>query len=101
MQITDLKRHNGWFLLILRIVVGVIFIAHGSLKWAMWGAGSFEIAPAFLVWLLRLLSIVEPVVGVLMILGVLVNYGAVIFAVIMVGAITFKISSGSVFVSAS
>ena len=56
-------------------------------KWGMWQATPSEQLPAVMMWLLRALSIIEPITGVAMILGLFVPIGAANFALIMLGAI--------------
>lgn len=86
------KKHAGWKLLILRLVIGAIFIAHGLAKWGMWQAAPSDQMPAVMLWVLRILSIVEPVFGVLTILGAGLPIVGLVFAIIMIGAIYFKIT---------
>ncbi|MBI4250521.1 DoxX family protein [Candidatus Uhrbacteria bacterium] len=77
---------------ILRIAVGIIFLVHGKQKMAMWKMQPSEQMPAQMLNMMKMLSVVEPVAGVLLILGVLPLVGAAAVAIIMVGATYFKIA---------
>ncbi|MAF13716.1 MAG: hypothetical protein CMI53_02375 [Parcubacteria group bacterium] len=86
------KKHAAVKLLLLRLVIGAIFIAHGTAKWGMWQASPSEQLPAAMMWTLRALSIVEPIAGVAMILGLFVPIFSIVLALIMVGATYFSIT---------
>lgn len=95
-MIWDLADQMEWGLLALRLAIGAIFIVHGWPKItggrgmaAMMGGGQ---AKPVMVGVFTLQGIVEVGGGVLMILGVLTQLVAVAFAVIMIGAIYFKIT---------
>ena len=83
-----LHRHLDWGLLLLRVVVGIIFIYHGSLKWGTWTHTPENLSPMFYVF--RLLAIVEPLGGLALILGFLTQYAALGLVIIMLGAINSK-----------
>lgn len=85
------KKHADKKLFLLRLVVGAIFIAHGTAKFGMWQASPSADMPAMMLWIMRILSIVEPLAGVAMIAGFMVPVMAIIFAVIMLGAIPTRI----------
>lgn len=89
---TGSEKHQQMSLLILRVVVGAIFIAHGTAKWGMWQATSSDQMPEVMLWILRILSVVEPIAGVAMILGLFVPITGAIFALIMIGAIIIRIT---------
>ena len=76
-------------LLLLRVVVAVLFLYHGYMKWGMWSAAPGSMSPGMLN-LLKFLSIVEPVAGVALIIGLLTQWAALGLAIIMLGAIYFK-----------
>ena len=76
--------------LLLRLVIGAIFLVHGVQKIKMWRMQASEQMPIGLLWTMRLLSIVEPLGGIAMALGVLTPFAALGFAVIMLGAISMK-----------
>lgn len=93
------EKHKAMSFTLLRIIVGIIFIVHGTAKWAMWGVTPSEQMPEMMLWIMRILSIVEPIAGLAMVLGLFVPIAGAVFVVIMVGAIFFKITQfGSPFV---
>ncbi len=67
-------------LLLLRLSLGAIFIYHGMAKW---GADS---------GLMQVLSFVEPIAGLVILLGVVSEIGAFALAVVMIGAIYMKMT---------
>jgi putative oxidoreductase len=75
-------------LLVLRLVVAAIFMYAGSAKWPFWSA-SPEGMSSVLLNILKFLSIVEPLGGLALILGVLTRWTAAGLGIIMVGAIFF------------
>lgn len=79
-----------WALVALRVGLGVIFLVHGTQKWAMWKMQPSAQLPPGLLSILRLLSIVEPLGGVAVLVGFLTQPAAAGLAVIMLGAIRFK-----------
>jgi len=85
-------KHQQASLLILRVVVGAIFIAHGTAKWGMWQATPSDQLPAAMMWILRALSIIEPITGVAMILGLFVPIAGAIFSLIVISAIIVRIT---------
>lgn len=85
-------KHQQMSLVLLRVVVGAIFIAHGTAKWGMWQATPSDQLPAVMMWILRALSVIEPITGVAMILGLFVPIAGAIFALIMIGAMFVRIT---------
>ena len=77
-----LDAHRDWALLFLRLVIGAIFIYHGTMKWPMGDNMIFNI-----------LAVVEPLGGVAMIAGVLTRWAGLGLAIIMLGAIYNKMIS--------
>lgn len=86
--------------LVLRVVIGAIFIIHGKAKIGMWKASPSEQMPASMLNIMKALSVVETLGGILLILGfwgqasllgVLSQLSAIALAVVMLGAIYFKI----------
>lgn len=79
---------GGVGLLVLRLTVGGILLAHGISKLMMMtGVVSFFAMlglPEALAWAV---AIGEAVFGVLMILGIFVEISAIVFAIIMIGAL--------------
>lgn len=76
----SLNRHADWALLILRLVIGVIFVYHGMAKWAMEEPTT----------IMTILKFAEPIGGIALILGVLTQLAALGLSIIMVGAIYMK-----------
>lgn len=87
---SSLHQFGDWALLVLRIGVGVIFLVHGTQKWAMWKKQPSAEMPAGLLSVLKFLSIVEPLGGAAAVAGFLTQLAAAGFAIIMVGAIRLK-----------
>ncbi|NQV11852.1 DoxX family membrane protein [Candidatus Uhrbacteria bacterium] len=73
--------HGDTGLVVLRFAVGFIFLYHGIIKWQMPSMkGSMQT-------MMTVLKIVEPIAGVLLILGIYGQLMALIFGVLMIGAI--------------
>lgn len=85
------KEYADFGLFILRVAVGIIFIYHGVLKVGMWSAVPNEQLSASMLAIVKFLSIVEPLGGLGLIFGVLAQYAALGFVMIMLGAIFLKI----------
>lgn len=81
-----------WALLFLRIAVAATFLSHGLQKWGMWKTAPSEQMNASQLSLMRALSLVEPVAALSVLLGLFTLYGALAIAVVMTGAIYFKIA---------
>lgn len=82
-MLSHLNQFNSVAVLLVQVVVGVIFIVHGLFK--MKGKNpTFGIGGLFH-------GLVEVVGGALLVLGLLVAPVSLVFAVIMLGAIYFKI----------
>lgn len=89
--LSNLHEYNDWGLLALRIGVGIIFIVHGKMKFAMWKMEPSEQMPAQMISLMKFLSITETLGGVALIVGFLTQIVALGFVIIMLGAINLKI----------
>lgn len=87
----SLRNQSSWVLLFVRIVLAAVFILHGYQKWSIW-SGVPEGMPSWLAVVFQILSIVEPLAGVLLLVGIVVEWAALATAIIMVGAIWFKMS---------
>ncbi|MBS3066995.1 DoxX family protein [Candidatus Pacearchaeota archaeon] len=86
---------SGWedyALLILRIFIGVIFIAHGYHKIIHKKELSSKMGKAKAKSLIFLLGIFEIILGVAVILGLLTQIAAIGFLIIMAGALVFNIN---------
>jgi putative oxidoreductase len=96
------ERLRGYGLLVLRIVVGVTFIAHGWLKFhgmGMEGTTGFFTSlgipiPAFIAWVV---VIVEMLGGIALILGIFTLPVGLALAVDMIGVLTFA-KKGAAFI---
>lgn len=78
-------------LIALRIAVGVIFLVHGTQKWAMWQMQPSAQMPAGMLAMMKFLSIVEPLGGLAVIIGFLTQLAAAGLGLIMIGAIGLKV----------
>lgn len=78
-------------LLLLRVGIGAIFLVHGIEKRKLWNAQPSERLPAGLLRTLRFLSIAEPAGGLGVLAGFLTQPAALGLALVMLGAIRFKI----------
>ncbi len=81
--------HADLGLLLLRLSVGAVFIYHGLMKWGFFTGGSLGLPSDPL---MATLSIVEPICGLLLVLGVFTPVAALILAVVMIGAMSFKLT---------
>ena len=99
--LASLFQFGDWGLLALRIAVGVIFLYHGAHKFGMWKMAPSPQMPAGMLWIMRFLSIVEPVGGLAVLLGFMAQPAAAGLGIIMLGAIWFKIKKWGIPFSAS
>ncbi len=74
--------YRDWSLLLLRVVIAVIFIYHGSMKWPL----NTE-SPLFMI-----LAIAEPLGGLAMLLGILTRWAGLGLGIIMLGAMYAKMT---------
>ncbi|MFA5954072.1 MAG: DoxX family protein [Patescibacteria group bacterium] len=86
-----LQQYGDFAFLFLRIVVGAIFIVHGISKWEMWKMQPSEQMPSSLLTKMRILSIAESLGGLAVLFGFLTQFAAFGLAIIMLGAMDFKI----------
>ncbi len=92
MPYVDLSIYAGdWSLLFLRIVLAVIFLAHGLSKWGMWKMAPSEQMPTPMLMKMRLLSLVEPLGALGLLFGLYTEYAAGAIALVMIGAMYYKI----------
>jgi putative oxidoreductase len=100
---TPTQRQLGFGLLMLRLALGLVFVIHGGQKLFVMGPGGtagmlgqMGIPGASLLG--PLLSVVEPLAGVAVMLGLLTRLGAFAIAADMLGAILFFHSKHGFFV---
>jgi putative oxidoreductase len=90
-MLQQLNKYSDFGLLFLRLAVGAIFIVHGLQKLAMWNMAPNAQMGAGALLLMKLLSIIEPLAGLALVLGIGLNLAALVLAFIMLGAILMKI----------
>lgn len=91
MQYFDFVIYSGdWALLLVRIVVGVLFLHHGLAKFAMWKMQESAQMPASMLWIMRILSVAETLGALGVLLGVFALYASVGLAAVMLGALYYK-----------
>jgi putative oxidoreductase len=90
-MMNGLKQYADVGHLLLRLAIAAIFLYHGHQKWGMWSA-SPDGMPSMMVNLFRLLSIVEPLGGIALILGLFTRLASLGLGIIMIGAIYLKIT---------
>jgi putative oxidoreductase len=88
-MMNGLKQYADVGHLVLRLVIAAIFLYHGYQKWGLWSAVP-EGMPSGMLNLMKFLSIVEPLGGLAMILGLWTRLAALGLGIIMVGAIYMK-----------
>lgn len=89
-----LARYTDWTLLALRISVGATFIGHGMMKWGMLNMPSADTMAV----LMKILAIVEPIAGVMVICGVALEVACPLLVAAMAGAVTSKYMGGGGFI---
>ena len=91
--LSRLTKFSDWGLLALRLGVGAIFIAHGSLKWGIWGMQPSDQLPAAMLTILKILSVLEPLGALSMIIGFWTPIAGIGMSVLMLGVINMKINT--------
>lgn len=88
-----LNAHNygDFVFLLLRLAIGAIFLAHGLPKREMWKAAPSENMTKSMIYILRGLSVYEPLAAVAIITGFLTQFFAAGLIVVMIGAIYMKV----------
>jgi len=89
---SKLNKFNDEGLLLLRVVLGIIFLVHGTMKWSMWGMSPSEQLPEAMLTILKILSVAEPLGGIALILGFLTPIAIIGLSIIMLGAMNAKIT---------
>lgn len=101
--LTSLHGLGDWGLVALRIAIGAIFWVHGTQKKAMWKipatppqsgaeAGKQPAMPKNMLYIMRILSVAEPLGALAMFAGFLTQLAALGFCIIMLGALNLKIN---------
>lgn len=90
-MLTPFKSYSGWALLVARLVLAAVFIYHGQQKWAFW-AGVPADMPAWLGITFQILSVLEPLAGIALLIGLGTELAALVTSVVMIGAIVLKMT---------
>lgn len=88
--LSSLHQFSAASLLLLRIVLGAIFIVHGPPK--LQNPQQFSGGIGLPVWFIVLLGFGETLASLLMFLGLLTQIASLIMMIVMLGAIYFKTS---------
>lgn len=83
--------YGDWGLVAIRIAVGTIFLAHGTMKRGMWKMQPSPQMSAGMISTMRFLSVVEPLGGIAVLAGFLTQWAAIGLGIIMIGAIKMKV----------
>jgi putative oxidoreductase len=81
---------NSVGLFFLRLVLGIIFIVHGSMKWGMWSNPPAQMSDSMII-IMKILSISEPLGGLALIIGFLTVFAAIGLNISMIGALIMKL----------
>ncbi len=90
------KSHYEWSMLVIRLILGIIFLAHGLLKFStMAGTVKFFISLGLPAVTAYVIATIESVGGAFLILGLQPRLAAAGISMVMLGAIfTVKIKKG-------
>ena len=91
--LASLHQYSDLGLFVLRLALGAIFWIHGASKLKMWKMVPSEQMPAKMINTMRILSICESLGAVAVFTGFLVQPAALGLAIIMIGAIKFKLKA--------
>ena len=91
MNFFQLSEFSDYGLLLLRLAVGLIFLIHGAKKLGMWKMKPSPEMPSTMLNIMRGLSVIESLSAIALILGVYAQVAALILALVMLGAIYFKV----------
>lgn len=92
----NLHQYSDYGLLALRIALGIIFLVHGTMKWAMWKMQPSAQMSGGMLNMMRFLSIAEPLGGLAILTGFLTQLAAIGLSLVMLGALYFKITKWKV-----
>jgi putative oxidoreductase len=85
MSLSSLNKFGDAAMLLLRLVIGAVFIGHGMMKF-----GSFAQPAEGMNIVMMILAVAEPIGGAALILGALTRWAALGLSIVMVGAIYMK-----------
>lgn len=91
MFFSQLSQFSDWGIFLLRLAVAIVFLVHGWQKLAMWKMKPSEQMKKGMLNLMRFLSVAEILGGLALIFGVFAQLAAMGLAIIMLGAIYYKI----------
>ncbi|HUI66435.1 MAG TPA: DoxX family protein [Bacteroidota bacterium] len=89
---TTLMKWNNVGILALRLAIAIIFFVHGAHKWGMWGMEPSAEMHSSMLWILRILSVAEPLAALAITIGYLTPIAAIGLIVDMLGAINLKMN---------
>ena len=90
--LSKLSTHGDLGKFILRLGIGIVFIAHGTLKFGMWSMEPNEKLSAGMISIFKFLSIAEPLGGIALILGFWTGLTALCMSVLLLLIINMKIN---------
>lgn len=85
MSLSFLNKFGDVAMLLLRLVIGAVFIGHGMMKF-----GSFSQPAEGMNIVMMILAVAEPLGGAALVLGVLTRWASLGLSIIMIGAIYMK-----------
>ncbi len=85
MSLSSLGKFGDVAILVLRLIVGAVFIGHGMMKF-----GSFSQPAEGMNIVMMILAVAEPLGGAALVLGALTRWASLGLAIVMVGAIYMK-----------
>lgn len=85
-----LQNLSDWGVLVLRLALGSVFLAHGLSKWGTWKMQPGEQMSGGMLNTMRFLSIAEPLGATAVMFGFLTQVAALGLACVMLGAIWMK-----------
>lgn len=88
---STLTRFSDWGILVIRSGVGIVFIAHGMMKWNVWELQPSEQLSLTMLTILKFLSIAEPLGGIALIIGYMTPLASFCMALLMAAVIYMKI----------
>ena len=90
--VKNLSAYENAGKLLFRIILAAVFMAHAQLKFGTWAMHATEQFPAAMLYIVRALSILEPLAAVSLILGLYTRLTTACIALQMSGVIFMKIN---------